>query len=170
MISLFVASGAFLTPHYLDPWQKQYAQTFTDPRIQLAAHGLLAASGHNMQPWRIKLDTNKNVLYLFADSKRLTPEVDPLARQTMVSQGTFLEYFSVAADKIGYKTDIVLFPNGTYDEKNLVSSMDTQPVAKITLSKVDRKTNVLYDSMFLADTNRAAYQPTQLTAESCNSS
>jgi hypothetical protein len=42
--------------------------------------------------------------------------------------------------------------------------MDTQPVAKITLSKVDRKTNVLYDSMFLADTNRAAYQPTKLTA------
>jgi hypothetical protein len=117
MISLFVASGAFLTPHYLDPWQKQYAQTFTDPSIQLAAHGLLAASGHNMQPWRIKLDTNKNVLYLFADSKRLTPEVDPLARQTMVSQGTFLEYFSVAADKIGYKTDIVLFPNGIYDER-----------------------------------------------------
>lgn len=67
-----------------------YSQKFNDPRIQLSADGLLAANGHNMQPWKIKLDTDKNVFYLFCDSERLSKEVDPFARQTMITRGIFL--------------------------------------------------------------------------------
>jgi hypothetical protein len=118
-----------------------------------------------MQPWRIKLDTNKNVFCLFADSERLSKEVDPYARQTMITQGTFLEYVTIAGEKLGYKTDIVLFPNGDYNEQKLTDSMNDKPVAKITLSKVEAKKSSLYDFMFLPDTNRGAYQKTQLTSE-----
>lgn len=164
-VILFTASGVFLKPKYLEPWQKSYSGKFDDPRIRLVAHGLLAANGHNMQPWKIKLDTNKNVFYLFTDSARLTKEVDPFARQTMITQGTFLEYVRVAGEKLGYKTDIVLFPDGDYDEQNLVESMKKKPVAKITITKVAPKSSSLYDFMFLSDTNRAAYQPTQLTSD-----
>lgn len=162
---LFISSGAFLKHEYLDPWKKTYSQKFDDPRIQLAAHGLLAANGHNMQPWKIKLDTDKDIFYLFADSEHLTKEVDPFARQTMVTQGTFLEYVRVAGEKLGYKTDIVLFPGGEYNEQNLADSMKNKPVAKITLTKVEEKNSSLYDFMFLPDTNRAAYQETQLTSD-----
>ena len=84
---LLLASGAFTKATYNEPWEKTYAQKFDDPRVQLAAHGLLAPSGHNMQPWKIQLDANANVFYLYADSSRLTPEVDPYARQTMVTHG-----------------------------------------------------------------------------------
>ena len=162
---LFIASGIFLKPKYLQPWQKNYLQKFIDPRIQLSADGLLAASGHNMQPWKIKLDADKNVFYLFCDSGRLSKEVDPFARQTMITQGTFLEYVRVGGEKLGYKTNIVLFPDGEYDERNLVDSMKRKPVAKITLSKVEPKKNYMYDYMFLPDTNRAAYKLTQLTSQ-----
>lgn len=162
---LFIKSGIFSKPKYLEPWDKSYSQKFDDPRIQLASIGLLAANGHNVQPWKIKLDNNKNVFYLFADSERLTKEVDPFARQTMITQGTFLEYVRVAGEKLGYNTDMVFFPDGEYDEQNLTESMNKKPVAKITLSKVEPKNSKLYDSMFLPDTNRAAYKPTQLTSE-----
>lgn len=162
---LFISSGTFLKHEYLDPWKKTYSQKFDDPRIQLAAHGLLAANGHNMQPWKIKLDTDKDIFYLFADSEHLTKEVDPFGRQTMVTQGTFLEYVRVAGEKLGYKTDIVLFPGGEYNEQNLADSMKNKPVAKITLTKVEEKNSSLYDFMFLPDTNRAAYQETQLTSD-----
>jgi hypothetical protein len=162
---LFIASGIFSNPKYLEPWQKSYSNKFNDPRIQLSSHGLLAANGHNMQPWKIKLDTNKDVFYLFADSERLVKEVDPFARQTMITQGTFLEYVRIASEKLGYKTDIVLFPNGEYNEQNLAESMNNKPVAKITLSKVESKNSSLYNFMFLPDTNRAAYQKAQLTSE-----
>lgn len=108
------------------------------------------------------------VFYLYADSDRLTKEVDPFARQTMITQGTFLEYVKVAGNKLGYGTDIMLFPNGSYDEQKLTESMNNKPVAKITLTKVEPKSSPLYDFMFLPDTNRAAYQPIQLTSEQIN--
>jgi hypothetical protein len=162
---VFMASGIFLKPKYLEPWQKSYSDKFNDPRIKLASHGLLAANGHNMQPWKIKLDSDKNVFYLFVDSERLAKEVDPFARQTMVTQGTFLEYVRVAGEKLGYKTDIILFPNGEYDGQNLSESMKTKPVAKITLTKTEPKISTLYEYMFLPDTNRGAYQREELTSE-----
>ena len=164
-IVLLIASGVFSKPRYLEPWKQSYSQKFDDPRIQLAAHGLLASNGHNMQPWKIKLATDKNVFYLFADSERLTKEVDPFARQTMITQGTFLEYVRVSGDKLGYKTDIVLFPDGEYDEKKLMDSMKEKPVAKITITKAEPKNSSLYDFIFLQDTNRSEYLSTQLTSE-----
>lgn len=163
---LFASSGIFSTPTYLEPWQKDYAAKFDDPRIQLAAHGLLAANGHNMQPWKVKLDeADAMTFYLYADSERLAKEVDPCARQTMISQGTFLEYVKVAGDKLGYQTDILLFPDGQYDETKLTESMQNKPVAKVTLKKVKPQDRSLYEYLFLADTNRGAYQSTQLTPQ-----
>lgn len=165
LITLLITSGIFVTPSYLEPWQQSYAQTFDDPRIQLAAHGLLAANGHNMQPWQVMLDADPNIFYLYVDGDHLTPQVDPFARQTMITQGTFLEYVRVAGEQLGYQTDIELFPEGVYDEQNLLGSMTTMPVARITLHSSEPTNNHLYQYMFLADTNRAAYQEMPLTSD-----
>ena len=167
--SLFIISGIFESPKYLEPWQKVYAQKFDDPRVRLVAHGLLAANGHNMQPWKIRLDKDDPmVFYLYADSDRLTNEVDPFARQMMITQGAFLEYVKLAGDELGYKTAVELFPEGGYNEQKLSESMKTKPVAKITLTKMKPQSNPLYDAMFLPDTNRAAYQSSKLTSEQVN--
>jgi ribosomal protein S13 len=164
--SLFIISGIFEKPKYLDPWQKTYWQKFDDPRIQLAAHGLLASNGHNMQPWKIRLDKNNpGVFYLYADSELLTSQVDPAARQMMVTQGTFLEYVNIAGDELGYSVTIGLFPEGDYNEQKLSESMKTKPVAKVTLTKTNPKINPLYNFIFLPDTNRAEYLSTGLTSE-----
>ncbi len=167
--SLFIISGIFEQPKYLEPWQKTYSQKFDDPRIRLVAHGLLAANGHNMQPWKIRLDKNDPmVFYLYADSERLTNEVDPPARQMMITQGTFLEYVKIAGVESGYQTAIELFPEGAYNEQKLSESMKTKPVAKITLTKSNPQSDLLYDFLFLPDTNRAAYLPAKLTPEQIN--
>lgn len=164
--ALLIISGIFKSPKYLEPWEKNYSQKFDDPRIQLVAHCMLSANGHNMQPWKIRLDKNDpKVFYLYADSERSTNEVDPFARQMMITQGTFLEYVNIAGDELGYKTVVKLFPEGTYDEQKLSESMKIKPVAKITLVKSQPKNNSLYNSMFLPDTNRAPYQSTKLTSE-----
>jgi hypothetical protein len=167
--SLFIISGFFESAKYLEPWQKAYSQKFDDPRIRLIAHGLLAANGHNMQPWKIRLDKdNSMVFYLYADSSRLTSEVDPFARQMMITQGTFLEYVNVAGDELGYKTSVELFPDGDYDEQKLQESMKTKPVAKILLTKDKPHSNTNYAPMFLPDTNRVAYKSDKLTTEQIN--
>jgi len=165
-VALFAASGTLIAQKYLEPWKKDYASKYEDPRMQLAAHGLLAASGHNMQPWVIRLDQeNKDAFYLYTDQERLTKEVDPFARQTLVSQGTFLEYAAIAGEKLGYETTIQLFPEGPYDEKNLEASMKEKPVARVILKKSLPEDTPLYDGIFLPDTNRGAYQPEGLTSE-----
>lgn len=164
--ALLVIGGIFVKPAYLKPWDKEYAKSFEDPRITLSSYGLLAANGHNMQPWKILLDkADKNVFYLYADSDRLTKEVDPYSRQMMVTQGTFLEYVAIGGEKEGYDTKIDLFPEGDYEEENLSDSLKKLPVAKITLTKSNPSNNPLFDTMFLADTNRSAYEKTSLTEE-----
>lgn len=168
-ITLLCISGLFVKPEYLKPWTKDYAKSFHDPRIELAACGLLAANGHNMQPWKIKLDkADSNVFYLFADSRKFTGEVDPYARQMMVSQGTFLEYVKIGGEQFGFKTDIELFPEGEYEKSDLSGSMDHIPVAKITLTKNGKSGNELYSAMYLPDTNRSAYQELALSEAEIN--
>jgi hypothetical protein len=162
--AVLTVGGLFVPALYLQPWSTGYAATFTDLRMQLVAQALLAPSGHNMQPWTIKLDPhNTNVLYLYTDPTRLTPAVDPLARQTLVSQGAFLGYLRVAAEHRGYSATFALFPDGTYDETRLTASMSALPVAKITLARDPGATTPDYGSLFLSDTNRAPYEATPLT-------
>ena len=162
---LFILSGGFMKQTYLEPWSKDYAAKYSDPRVRLAAGGLLAASNHNMQPWKIRLDNSDPMaFYLYADSSRMTEEVDPYARQMMISQGTFLEYVAVAGEKEGWAAEISLFPDGAYDESHLAKSMDAKPVAKITLSKAQAKGSPLYDAIFLPDTNREAYRTEKLSS------
>src|SRR6187402_22830 len=102
---LLSTGGLFVPALYLDAWDKGYHQHFSDPRLQLVALGLLAPSGHNMQPWRVRLDpADPHAFDVYVDPDRLTPAVDPDARQTMVSVGTFLEYIRVAGGELGWKT------------------------------------------------------------------
>lgn len=162
---LFVISGGSMKQTYLEPWSEDYAAKYADPRVRLTAGGLLAASNHNMQPWKIRLDENDPMaFYLYADSSRMTKEVDPYARQMMISQGTFLEYVAVAGEKEGWNAGIELFPDGAYDESHLAQSMDRKPVARITLSRAQAKSSPLYDAIFLPDTNREAYRAEKLSS------
>ncbi|WP_243278108.1 hypothetical protein [Clostridium yunnanense] len=162
---VFTAGGAFVKDKYLEPWDKSYSDKFEDKRIKLISNGILAASGHNMQPWIIKLDQDKDAFYLYANSDLLTSEVDPFARQTMITQGTFLQYIVVSGQHFGYKVNIDFFPKGQYDEQNLAISMKERPVAKVTISEAKNKESKLYDFMFLPDTNREVYEKTKLTKE-----
>ena len=169
LAALFIISGGFMQQTYMAPWSKSYTATYSDPRVRLASIGLLAASNHNMQPWKIKLDKSDSMtFYLYADSSRMTKEVDPYARQMMISQGTFLEYVAVAGEKEGWRTKISFFPNGMYDESQLTISMNTKPVAKITLTKTQPQNNPLYNATFLPDTNREAYKAQKLSLAQVN--
>lgn len=169
LAAILIAGGIFVPANYLQPWAKSYPGQFSDPRMKLVASALLAPSGHNMQPWTIKLDAgDTSVLYLYTDPKRLTLAVDPLARQTLVSEGTFLAYLRVAGQHAGYSVAFDLFPNGTYDESQLTESMTSLPVAKITLTRSDGATKTPsandYNSLYLSDTNRDPYTNTAVTS------
>jgi hypothetical protein len=165
LVALLVVGGLFVPARYLDAWDRAAIERLDDPRMQLVAHGLLAPSGHNMQPWIVHLDPSDPLSFdVYADPERLTPAVDPLARQTMVSVGTFLEYLRVAGDRLGWRLAIDLFPDGAYDEATLKQSMAALPAARVSMVKAPPAPAGDYDSLFLADTNRDPYTAAQLTA------
>ena len=70
-----------------------------------------------------------------------------------------MEYVKIAGEKSGYKIDIVFFPDGTYNEQNLINSMQIKPVAQITIAQDELKKESLYDFMFFPDTNRVVHTP-----------
>ncbi len=165
-IAFTVASGAYLPQQYLAPWNKKYYQRFDDPRVKVVAHGILAANSHNMQAWKIKLDDQDKMSFLlYVDADRLTPQVDIYSRQITISQGTFLEYVRIAAEKLGYAAEISLFPEGEFDTEGSVESIKSKPVARVTLKPGTSIDSPLYDAMFLPDTSRVAYLKTQLTSD-----
>lgn len=166
--AVMVVGGAGAPRAYHDPWHEDYHGRFADARLQLVALALLAPSGHNMQPWRIRLDpVDPASMELFVDTDRLTPVVDPLARQTLVSQGAFLEYMQVAAQQLGMTAGIDLFPAGPPDEDHLVASLRGRPVARITVAPGAHEGGPVtaeYEAMFHPDTNRAPFADRPVTA------
>lgn len=163
-LAIVVLSGAYLPKNYLAPWTKDYSKQFQDLRVQVVAHGILAANSHNMQPWPVQLDEQDRMsFWLFVDSDRLTPEIDPYARQIIISQGTFLEYVRIASEELGYRATIVLFPNGEIDQAASPTSLNARPVAKVSLQQATPKPSPLYEAMFKPDTSRVAYEPAKLT-------
>lgn len=162
--AIATAGGVLVHASYLEPWEAGYYRQFADPRMQVVSQGVLAPSGHNLQPWTVRLDSaDPDVFYLYADARRLTPAVDPTSRQTMISQGAFLAYLGVSAGHLGRSMSVELFPEGAYDESRLASSMRLLPVARITLRSGGRRGEVDYGSLFRSDTNRAPYQEEPLS-------
>jgi len=65
----------------------------------------LAPSGHNSQPWVVKVISPEEWT-LCADQSRRLPAVDPDNRELLLSMGAFLENLSLAAGSLGYAADI----------------------------------------------------------------
>lgn len=101
-----------------------------DIRIELVEWARLAQNAHNVQPWKVVLDSRETKrMSLFVDESRPLPETDPPSRQITISMGTFLAVLDARAAQLGYQAEITLFPQGEYTESNI----GELPVADILL-------------------------------------
>jgi hypothetical protein len=125
----------------------------SDLRRWLLSYALLAPHSHNLQSWLVDLRT-PDTLVLYCDRTRLLPKTDPLSRQILMSQGTFLELLDLAARERGQRADITLFPEGVFDER----TVDDRPVARIRLqADAQRARDPLFGAITRRHTNRNAY-------------
>lgn len=95
-------------------------------------HASLAPSGHNTQPWKVRI-VDSHQWVILSDQTRWLPAVDPQQRETLLSIGAFIENLSVAAISHGYGIDMEVLAD---------ASNDTE-VARVTLNKQNTKTNFL---------------------------
>lgn len=97
-------------------------------RTKVLAYAILAINPHNIQPWKVQLPGDGEIL-LYLDHDRLFPDGDPFYRQVHIAQGTFLENLVIAASHYGYRAAVTYFPLGSYEE---VLDED-KPVAHVKL-------------------------------------
>jgi nitroreductase len=126
-----------------------------DLRLWVLAHAILAPHSHNLQSWLVELRTPGEIL-LRVDLDRLLPQTDPLSRQIVLSQGTFLELLDLAARERGHRAQIELFPQGAFGPERL----DSRPVARIRLvPEPGIARDPLFAQILRRHTNRNAYDP-----------
>ena len=125
-----------------------------DIRRWVLSHALLAPHAHNLQSWLVDLDTPDTIV-LRLDMTRLLPETDPLSRQLVISQGTFIEVLDLAARQRGYRTEVTPFPDGEFSAK----TPDTRPTARIRLVRdAQVQPDPLFAQVFKRHTHKGVYE------------
>lgn len=148
------ACSSDLPPEAVAAWRGPAGDT-PDIRRWLLGYAILAPHSHNLQSWRVDLRVPGEIT-LSCDLDRLLPETDPMSRQMMISQGTFIELLDLAARHRGLRADIALFPQGEFDADRL----DRRPTARIRLAPdAQVRPDPLFDQILYRRTHRGAYEP-----------
>lgn len=117
----------------------------------LVGAAILAANGHNTQPWQFALGQNR--IDLFADLNRSTGANDPLLRELHISLGCALENLMLASSAQGYDAAIELDQNSTSGH-----------VATVTLRKGTVRIPPLYEAIGKRRSNRSEYRSLPVAA------
>lgn len=111
------------------------------PMLELVRYAILAASGHNTQPWKFKI--GERAIQIYPDTTRHLPVVDPENREMWISLGCALENLLVAAHALGFATD--------------VSYPDTADYIEVHLAADKPQPGPLFDAIPLRQNTRSAY-------------
>lgn len=139
-----LVAGAALSPSFLltgcSGWKRtDVSETGTgmnplpfleETSATICRYASLAPSGHNSQPWRVRVEQPDRWV-IEADPNRKLPAVDPENRELILSLGAFVENLSIAAGAMGLATDIDVVARQRHQ----------RDIMRLTLRK-DRKTNV----------------------------
>jgi hypothetical protein len=91
-------------------------------RTAILFHASLAPSGHNSQPWYVKVK-RQNEWIIGVDSNRRLPAVDPNNREVMLSLGAFAENLTIAAGTFGLKSEIEVMAKDPFEPEILKVSL-----------------------------------------------
>lgn len=78
------------------------------PLREVLYYASLAPNAHNAQMWRVEVFPAEKRLHVLLDKSRFLPQVDPLAVESLLSVGAFLENMRRGFSAYGYKADFRL--------------------------------------------------------------
>ncbi|MBF0117608.1 MAG: hypothetical protein HQK79_02140 [Desulfobacterales bacterium] len=132
-ISALAISGSSILPscHGIKRANTPYKYSSLIPEIdriksKILYYASLAPSGHNSQPWYVKILSKKDWI-ICTDPKRRLPSVDPKNREMILSIGAFMENLSIAAASYGFEVNDQIIAKDTFDEE----------ILKISLNKIN---------------------------------
>jgi len=90
-------------------------------------HASLAPSGHNAQPWFVRI-VKKNEWIIGLDPQRRLPEVDPDNREALLSIGAFAENLALAAGTYGFQAEMEIIAENRFQQDIIKVSLEpTRP-------------------------------------------
>ncbi len=122
-------------------------QNIWENLLETAIH---APSPHNVQPWRVKINSETGA-ELFIDSKRTLPKEDITGSFIILTMGLFIEALSILAERKGFRLTYKLLHEPDWyapaileiKEKSLI------PFAKLNLTKSEVIENNYTEDLFL---------------------
>ncbi|MCD4675985.1 MAG: hypothetical protein K8S18_08320 [Desulfobacula sp.] len=116
----------------------------------------LAPSGHNSQPWFVKI-TSATEWIVGSDSNRWLPEVDGSNREAMLSIGAFVENLVQAASVFGYRVKTTVIAQNPFDSNVVKLNISKSKPLDISLQKIVArrtvKNNMLSKELKTSDVN-----------------
>lgn len=101
----------------------------------------LAPSGHNTQPWTVKVVEPKHWI-IGSDMKRWLPAVDLENRELLLSIGAFIENLVLAAGTFGYSTDIQIIAKNRTDTEIADIRLKKDKSEEFPLEKIKKRRTV----------------------------
>lgn len=118
--------------------------------IKIINYGIQAPSGDNSQPWKFVITKNYDI-NLFNLPDKDNPILNVHQGGSLISHGAVITNITIAACKLGYKTNVLYFPDNN----------NSDLIAKISflenLDKYEECDSYLIDSIYERRTNRRHY-------------
>ena len=114
------ALGSLTGGPAFEPWQEWLTGAYHGP-LALVAAAVLAASPHNSQPWRFRVEPDR--IQIRADLSRALGPLDPFRRELHIGLGCAIENLMVAARSRAFDPVLTLLPDPV-TEPNLVAQVE----------------------------------------------
>ncbi len=118
------------------------AETMPQTLIQIGSdankilyYASLAPSGHNSQPWFVKMISSTRWI-VGSDKSRWLPEVDASNREVMLSLGAFIENLVQAANSLGYVVETSVVAKDRFDSEVVLLNISKSTEMKIPLQRM----------------------------------
>ena len=109
--------------------------------ISILHHASLAPSGHNSQPWIVKIVSPREWI-IEIDQHRRLPSVDPQNRESMLSLGAFTENLVLAAGTLGFRTDVTVVAHSAFDREIIKIELHRDTVRSYPLERINQRMTV----------------------------
>jgi hypothetical protein len=120
---------------------EQSTTKLDEVRNSILYYASLAPSGHNSQPWYVKVKS-QNEWIIGAEPDRRLPAVDPNNREVVLSLGAFAENLVIAAGTFGLQTEIKVIAKDMYDLDVLKVSLRSASSIDYPLQRISRRMTV----------------------------
>lgn len=112
-----------------------------EEHISILHHASLAPSGHNSQPWIVRI-VSPHEWIIEADPNRRLPSVDPQNREAMLSLGAFTENLVLTAGAIGIRAKATVVAQNAFDREIVIIKLSAEPSRPYPLERITQRMTV----------------------------